>query len=89
MWTRWDWLDYWQPTFAAFITGSGSVFQSNPIPYARGGPCNPRLAQSLHQTGMNVCLADGSCKFLRASMNGNTWWASCTPNGGETEGPNN
>lgn len=87
MWTRWDWLDYWQPTFAAFITGPGSRFQINPLPYTFGGQCNPRLAQSLHPTGMNVCLADGSCRFLGSMMNGTVWWAICTPATGEGLGP--
>jgi prepilin-type processing-associated H-X9-DG protein len=87
MWTRWDWLDYWQPTFAAFITGPSSMFQAKPLPYTRGGPCNPRLAQSLHTGGLNVCLADGSCRFLRASMDANVWWACVTPDGGEPLGP--
>jgi prepilin-type N-terminal cleavage/methylation domain-containing protein/prepilin-type processing-associated H-X9-DG protein len=83
MWTRWDWLDYWQPTFAAFITGPSSKFQVNPMPYTFGGPCNPRLAQSLHTGGMNVGLGDGSVRFLTGSISADVWWALCTPNGGE------
>jgi len=87
MWTRWDWLDYWQPTFAAFITDSSSRFQTRPLPYTNGGPCNPRLAQSLHTGGMNVSMADGSTRFLKDSMDGFVWWACCTPRGGEPQGP--
>jgi prepilin-type N-terminal cleavage/methylation domain-containing protein len=86
MWTRWDWLDYWQPTFAAFITGPGSEFQTSPLPYTNGGPCNPRLAQALHTGGMNVCLGDASVRFLPGSMSSTTWWALCTPNGGDLPG---
>jgi len=84
MWTRWDWLDYWQPTFAAFITGPGSIFQVRPLPYTNGGPCNPRLAQSLHTGGMNVGMGDGSVRFLSQGISGTVWWALCTPDGGET-----
>ena len=87
MWTRWDWLDYWQPTFGAFITGPASLFQVNPQPVTQGGPCNPRLAQSLHTSGINVCLADGSVRFLNKGMTGTTWWAICTPAGGDAIGP--
>jgi prepilin-type processing-associated H-X9-DG protein len=83
MWTRWDWLDYWQPTFAAFITGTGSRFQVKPLPFTRGGPCNPRLAQSLHTGGMNVGMGDGSVRFLSQNLTGTVWWALCTPEGGE------
>ncbi|WP_020474316.1 DUF1559 family PulG-like putative transporter [Zavarzinella formosa] len=84
MWTRWDYLDYWQATFGAFITGAGSKFQDNPTPYTNGGRCNPRLAQSLHTGGMNVGMGDGSSRFLRASLDANVWWSLCTPNGGES-----
>jgi prepilin-type N-terminal cleavage/methylation domain-containing protein len=87
MWTRWDWLDYWQPTFAAFITGPSSLFQADPEPTTNGGPCNPRLAQSQHTAGMNVCLADGSVRFLNGGMTGATWWALCTPAGSDQPGP--
>jgi len=83
MWTRWDWLDYWQPTFAAFATGPGSVFQGNPFPYTRGGNCNARLAQTPHIGLMNVCYADGTVRTLDSSINGLVWWGLCTPDGGE------
>jgi prepilin-type N-terminal cleavage/methylation domain-containing protein len=83
MWTRWDWLDYWQPTFAAFVIGPGSKFQTNPTPTTFGGPCNSGLAQSLHTSGMNVSLGDGSVRFLTGSITDLNWWAMCTPNGGE------
>ena len=83
MWARWDNLDYWQPTFAAWITGPTSVFQESPQPWTHGGPCNPRLAQSAHPGVMNVALADGSVRSLSASINGDVWWALCTPSGGE------
>jgi prepilin-type N-terminal cleavage/methylation domain-containing protein len=83
LWTRWDWLDYWQPTFAAFTTGPGSVFQSNPFPYTHSGNCNPRVAQTPHGAVMNVCYADGTVRSLDSSVNGNVWWAICTPDGNE------
>ena len=86
MWTRWDWLDYWQPTFAAFITGPGSVFQVQPLPYTHGGPCNPRLAQTPHQV-MNVVMVDGSVRALSGNISGTTWWALCTPASQDTVGP--
>ena len=83
MWPRWDGLDYWQPMFAGWVTGPSSMFQDAPRPYTRGGPCNPRLAQSPHPGVMNVCLGDGSVRSLSASTNGDVWWALCTPADGE------
>jgi hypothetical protein len=35
---------------------------------------------------MNVALADGSGRSLGAGISGTTWWALCTPNGGEVLG---
>ncbi|TWU21820.1 hypothetical protein Pla144_45160 [Bythopirellula polymerisocia] len=91
MWARWDWLDYWQPTFAAFIQGNQSMFQSSPWPHEREsltipGPCNPRLAQSSHPGVMNVGMGDGSVRTLQEGMNGDTWWALCTANGSDVAG---
>lgn len=40
-------------------------------------------ASSLHPGGVNVLFADGHCKFLRESMDENTWRALGTRNQGE------
>jgi prepilin-type N-terminal cleavage/methylation domain-containing protein len=87
MWARWDWLDPWQPTFAAFVTGPNSKFQTNGLPF-NSPNCNPLVPQSAHSGGvLNVCLADGSGRTLSASLTGNTWWALCTPRSGDQIGP--
>ena len=83
MWARWDGLDSWQPTFAAFVTGPASLFQNNPQPFLYGGPCNPLLAQSPHTGVMSAGLADGSVRLLDASLDANVWWSICTPAGYE------
>jgi len=70
-----------------WTTGPASKFQVLPIPFlANPGPCDKRLASSGHPTGMNVCLGDGSVRFLSQSMSPQTWWAACTPAGNETLG---
>jgi len=84
MWTRWDYLDYWQPTFACAQTGPASRFKVRPD--WRTSECNPLGAQSPHLSGINVCLADGSVRFLNDGMTGDLWWAAVTPDGGESLG---
>ncbi len=38
---------------------------------------------SLHPGGVNVCMSDGSVRFIKDSINQLTWWALGTRNGGE------
>lgn len=61
---------------------AGLTFQVAPT--ARG--CDQRLAQTPHQSGMLVALADGSCRTFGAGMSEPTYWATVTPAGGEVFG---
>jgi prepilin-type processing-associated H-X9-DG protein len=71
-----------------WLTGAASKFLVRPNPFLKNpGPCDKRVASSGHSTGMNVCLGDGSVRFLSQGISGDTWWAACTPAGGETLGP--
>jgi len=81
LWARVD-TDPWQPAFGAFLTGPASKFQQQPTPFA-GPACDPRRAATAHSGGMQVCLADGSVRSIGAGVRPETWWAACTPNGGE------
>jgi hypothetical protein len=74
-WGYWPWLDYRQPTFAAWAYG----FQVTPRPER----CEPWLAQSLHAGGIPAAMADGSARFLGAHITIDTWFALCTPRAGE------
>ncbi len=40
-------------------------------------------ATSLHPGGVNVCMADGSVRFIREQINLYTWWSVGTRNGNE------
>jgi prepilin-type processing-associated H-X9-DG protein len=40
-------------------------------------------ARSRHPGGVNVLLADGSVRFIKDSVNANTWWGIGTKAGGE------
>jgi prepilin-type processing-associated H-X9-DG protein len=44
------------------------------------------FCQAPHTGGMNVCLGDGSVRFVSSQISGLTWWQACTPNGGEILG---
>jgi len=40
-------------------------------------------AGSFHSGGVNVCLADGSVRFVKDTINAQTWWAIGSRNQGE------
>ena len=73
-----------------WTVGAASLFQVQPLnplaTSANGGRCDRRLASSPHSGGMSVAMADGSIRFLNASIDANTWWAALTPQGGEVLG---
>jgi prepilin-type N-terminal cleavage/methylation domain-containing protein len=78
--------DTWSPAFAvpnlgSNSTGLGSYFQSRPDPYVGG--CDPTRASSGHTEGITVGLADGSARLISKNISAATWWAVCTPAGGE------
>ena len=44
--------------------------------------CFPERGQALHNSGMNVCLGDGSVRLLTASIDQVVWAALCDPSDG-------
>jgi prepilin-type N-terminal cleavage/methylation domain-containing protein/prepilin-type processing-associated H-X9-DG protein len=68
----------------ANAVGPASLFQVRPNPYLTN--CDQGRASTAHTGGMNVCLGDGSVRVLAQGMSGTTWWAACTPSGGEILG---
>ena len=62
--------------------GPQSIFQVRP----EAGNCDPSRAATPHVGGMCVTMADGSVRTLAPTMSGTTWWAACTPAGGENLG---
>ena len=90
LWAHGQWNPWWEPRFNTWAArGVGNKFQVQPtIAGAAIVTCNPTLAQSAHSSGMNVMLMDGSVRFVRGSIDNNTWWWACTPSGGEVLGSN-
>jgi prepilin-type N-terminal cleavage/methylation domain-containing protein len=62
--------------------GPQSIFQVRPTP----GNCDPSRTSTAHAGGMQVVLGDASVRILSPDMSGTTWWAACTPSGGEALG---
>ena len=48
-----------------------------------GGYTGMSTASSNHPGGVNLCLTDGSVRFIKDSINQTTWWALGTRNGSE------
>jgi hypothetical protein len=71
--------------------GWGGVVASNgDLPTFQTAParraCNPSVAQTPHNSGMLVALADGSIRALAPHISPRTYWSAVTPNGGEPLG---
>jgi prepilin-type N-terminal cleavage/methylation domain-containing protein len=81
----WEWI----PMVEYAITGPASKFQVNPAWSTKiygPGTCDYRLASSPRSAGILAGFADGSVRLINGSVSGTTWWALCTPNGGEVIG---
>jgi prepilin-type N-terminal cleavage/methylation domain-containing protein len=68
------------------FTGSpgGTPFQVKPVPT---NTASAPWAQSFYTSGIQVSLWDGSARMVAASISWQTFFYACTPNGGETLGP--
>jgi hypothetical protein len=71
--------DLWQPTFGAWTR---DPFQTRPAP----PECDPSRAATPFPGGLNVALADASVRAVSTGISPATWWAACTPAGGEVLG---
>jgi prepilin-type N-terminal cleavage/methylation domain-containing protein len=76
----------WNPVFAYQVTGLASKFQVQPITDGPNANCDPRFASTPRAAGILVGLGDGSVQMLSSSVTPTTWWALCTPIGGEVVG---
>ena len=81
-------LNYVGAAYPPLIAPSPQYCNSNFAPTSWGGNfsvCGCR-ATSPHAGGINVGLGDGSVRTLSGSVSGLTFYAACTPGGGETLG---
>jgi prepilin-type N-terminal cleavage/methylation domain-containing protein/prepilin-type processing-associated H-X9-DG protein len=67
-----------------FNTPNGlSCVSSNTVGGPPGGFNDAITPTSNHSGGVNVCMCDGSVKFIKDTIAANTWWAIGTRNQGE------
>jgi len=87
-----DWGSLISSTDCGFPTGVAAAFQTGCTRSQPGQPtvsaCDGNRASTAHNGGIVTGLADGSVRFVNASVSPATWWAAMTPNGGETLGSN-
>jgi prepilin-type N-terminal cleavage/methylation domain-containing protein len=70
-----------------YSVGPNSHFLVRPRPWTGdASTCDPTLASTPHRMMMNVAMADGGVHPLSSAVSNETWWALCTPAGGDTPG---
>jgi prepilin-type N-terminal cleavage/methylation domain-containing protein/prepilin-type processing-associated H-X9-DG protein len=79
------------PAFAIswnfYSVGPSSHFQVRPVPWTGDASnCDPTLASTPHPGGMTTAMVDGSVRTLWGGVSDTTWWALCTPAGGDVPG---
>ena len=64
---------------SGFFGAQGNFSSDN----SGGGYTAASTATSNHPGGVNVCMGDGSVRFIKDTVNYQTWWALGSRNGGE------
>jgi prepilin-type N-terminal cleavage/methylation domain-containing protein len=88
-WYQWmPVFNYWHAGASSpgYIVGEATRPQFAPLWNSRNGNCDYRMASSPRSSGIMVAMGDGSVRMVGSSITGLTWWAACTPNGGEILG---
>ena len=96
LWAHGGWNNAWAPIFAYGSSNGSTSYNSGMDVDGRGSTpfyaflVQPKptgitaIASSPHTGGMNVCMADGSGRFISGSVDMVAgWWYLLTPNGGE------
>jgi prepilin-type N-terminal cleavage/methylation domain-containing protein/prepilin-type processing-associated H-X9-DG protein len=86
--TRWGWGAMTTTLFNTVLTPNSKLVTfgvcKNGCAGCGSDDSNLDVACSNHSGGVNACMADGSVRFIKNSINMQTWMALGTRNGGET-----
>lgn len=91
--TLWcDASSYWRPAFCLNnlertpkVIGYPACSSFQAAPHWKTG-CDASRAQSGHTAGMNICLADGSVRFVSEEIDDGVWAIACDPRDGSMGG---
>jgi prepilin-type N-terminal cleavage/methylation domain-containing protein/prepilin-type processing-associated H-X9-DG protein len=81
-------LNYFGTLYTPLIRPTTAYCENTTTPWTWGGAasvCKCR-AVSPHTGGINVGMGDGSVRFVAGGISPATWFAACTPRGGEVLG---
>jgi prepilin-type N-terminal cleavage/methylation domain-containing protein/prepilin-type processing-associated H-X9-DG protein len=81
-------LNFYGTAYTPLIRPNPNYCSQNVIPWTWGGHASVCMCRAVspHTGGINVGMGDGSVRFVNAAISGNTWFAACTPAGGEVLG---
>jgi len=85
---NWTWKGEWwmfggTMIYSHTITPNRAAFAYGDVGQDGRGSVTMINASSFHSGGVNCLLADGSVRFIKTSVNPQSWYALATPNGGE------
>jgi len=90
VWYRNNFSSTWGPYFNVRKLSGTSAYATNPPFQVKPSPfntnCDYTLPSSPHTGAILVGMGDGSARNVTSSVSGTTWYAACTPAGGETLG---
>jgi prepilin-type N-terminal cleavage/methylation domain-containing protein/prepilin-type processing-associated H-X9-DG protein len=81
-------LGYYGPAYVPLFRPTPTYCQQNTISWTWGGAASVCMCRAVspHTGGINAGLADGSVRSVSTGVSQATWFAACTPAGGEPLG---
>jgi prepilin-type N-terminal cleavage/methylation domain-containing protein/prepilin-type processing-associated H-X9-DG protein len=82
-------LNYYGPAFTPMDRPSPTFCQNNITSFGWGGGPSVCMCRAVtpHTGGINVGMGDGSVRVVATGISPSTWFAACTPAGGDIPGP--
>jgi prepilin-type N-terminal cleavage/methylation domain-containing protein len=81
-------LNYYGPAYTPMILPPVTYCQNNLTTWTWGGAPSVCMCRAVspHTAGINCGMGDGSVRFTNQGVSAITWFAACTPTGGEVLG---